>query len=342
MKDILIKQLLKFDGTRRMLFSLLKLRNSRKNDFLLRESFRRKSISIFEYGKLAENIPVGYFLPNGDIQLYGFYHTLLQYVNKKRLPYNIANEHGFIFSSFVHKHFTYYDKILTFSDFREKYLAKIYPSIKILKVGPYIHYAKPLLTEIYHAQLKEELGRILLVFPFHSIDGVLSDFDSEEFLAIIDEKRKGFDTVMVCLYFKDILLGRNKKYIDKGYKVTTAGHINDAFFLNRLKSIIELSDAIISNEVGSYIAYAHYLKKNIQLVRQKTTFCDEEGQENNANKKAMADISEHWDEYELIQDVLFRILNGDAINSDDQEYLNDLFGFKYIKTSDELCRSLNI
>jgi len=342
MKEILMKNLFNYKRTREILYSIIKHKNLKRNNFLLAESSRRKSISIFEFERLAENIPNGYFHPNGDIQLYGFYHALLQYMGKKNLPNNIAQEHGFIFSSFVHKHFTFEDTILTFSDYREKYIIKEYPLKATLKIGPYIHYAKELLSEYEYRDLKEKNGKILLVFPFHSIDGVFSDFDSTEFLEIIEEKRKGFDTVIVCLYFKDIQLGRAKEYVDKGYTVTTAGHVNDAFFLNRLKSIIQLSDYVISNGVGSHIAYSMYLNKSVELFRQKTTFRDEEGQENNANKKAMADISKHWDEYELIQDVLFRILNGEALNNDDQEYLNNLFGVKYIKTSDELCRSLKM
>nr|WP_294925886.1 hypothetical protein [uncultured Flavobacterium sp.] len=342
MKDILMKSLFKYKGTRKILYSIIRRKNLEKNKFLLAESSRRKNISIFEFEKLAENIPNGYFHPNGDIQLYGFYHVLLQYIGKKCLPNNIAQEHGFIFSSFVHKHFTFADKILTFSEYREKYIINEYPSKRALKIGPYIHYAEALLNQRNYNDLKEKKGKILLVFPFHSIDGIFSDFDSGEFIEIIEEKRKGFDNVIICLYFKDIQLGRANVYIDKGYSVATAGHINDAFFLSRLKSIIQLSDYIISNGVGSHIAYAIYLNKYIELFRQKTTFCDEDGVENNVNKKSMVDIKKHWDEYELIQDVLFRILNGNAINSDDQEYLNDLFGFKHIKTSNELCHSLNI
>lgn len=342
MKEILMKNLFNYKETRRILYSIIKYKNSKRNNFLLVESYRRKSISIFEFERLAENIPNGYFHPSGDIQLYGFYHVLLQYIDKKGLPYNIAQEHGFIFSSFVHKHFTFADTILTFSDYREKYISNEYPLKHILKVGPYIHYAKELLAEYEYRDLKEKNGKILLVFPFHSIDGVFSDFDSNEFIEIIEQKRKGFDTVFVCLYFKDIQLGRAKAYADKGYAVITAGHINDAFFLSRLKSIIQLSDYIISNGVGSHIAYGLYLNKKVQLFRQETTFRDEEGQENHLNVRSMTDIGKHWDEYELIQDVIFRILNGDALSNDDQEYLHNLFGFKCIKTGAELCRSLKI
>jgi hypothetical protein len=168
----------------------------------------------------------------------------------------------------------------------------------------------------------------------------LSDFDTKEFLKIIEEKRKGFDSVIVCLYFKDIQLGRANEYIEKGYKVTTAGHINDACFLNRLKTIIELSDYIISNGVGSHIAYGLYLNKRVELFRQKTIFRDEDGQENNENKLAMVEIGKHWDEYDLIQNVLFEILNGDVLTNEDNDYLNNLFGFDYIQTNEELYHSL--
>ena len=340
MKDVLMSKLLNYRGTREVLYSIIKRKNLDKNNFLLKESYRRKDLSLFEFEKLSENIPNGYFHPNGDIQLYGFYHVLLQYIRKKRLPINIAQEHGFIFSSFVHKHFGSADKILTFSNYREKFIRNEYPLKKIIKIGPYIHYANAILNEKNYSDVKQKLGKILLVFPFHSIDGVLSDFDIKEFLKIIEEKRKGFDSVIVCLYFKDIQLGRANEYIEKGYKITTAGHINDACFLNRLKSIIELSDYIISNGVGSHIVYGLYLNKRVELFRQKTIFRDEDGQENNENKLAMVEIGKHWDEYDLIQDVLFAILDGDVLSNENNDYLNDLFGFKYIQTSEELYHSL--
>ncbi|MDX6190119.1 hypothetical protein SGQ83_12230 [Flavobacterium sp. Fl-318] len=340
MKEVLLRNLLKHKFTREFLDSFIKIKNHDKNNFLLQESIRRSAISVFEFDKLALNIPPAYFHANGDIQLYGFYHGLLKYINGKNIGYHVANEHGFIFSSFVHKHFLYQDTIITFSDYREKHISKEYPTKKIIKIGPYIHYVDSLLNNDDFKELKIRLGKTLLVFPFHSIDGVISEFDNEELLSVIEERRKDFDTILVCLYFKDIQIGRAKDYIDKGYKVVTAGHSNDAFFLNRLKSIMELSDSIISNEVGSYIAYAVYLKKTIELIRQKTVLSYEKSNENNANAIALIDIRKHWDEYNLMQDKLFKIFDGHILNNSDYEYVTTLFGLNHIKTASELYELL--
>ena len=44
-----------------------------------------------------------------------------------------------------------------------------------------------------------------------------------------------YDNVIICLYWKDVLSGESKFYLNKGYKVVTAGNINDINFLNYKK-----------------------------------------------------------------------------------------------------------
>ena len=51
--------------------------------------------------------------------------------------------------------------------------------------------------------------------------------------------------------------------------VVTAGYIMDPLFLSRLKSIIQLSDLTMSNNVGTHLGYCIYLNKPHWIVRQK-------------------------------------------------------------------------
>lgn len=233
----------------------------------------KKKIDLFNYNELAKNI-APFFYPN-EIQFYGFNQVISKYIGLSNLKSKITNEHGFIFSSFVSEKYIKGDIVFTFSDYREKYLQKKYSDgLNVIKIGPYIHYADSLLSIEEKDKIKKEMGKTLLVFPFHSIDGVLSSFDTDFFIKNIDKYKieKEFDSVLVCLYWKDIQIGRAEKYIQKGYKVTTAGHINDMFFLNRLRSIIELSDFVISNEIGTYIAYCLCLNKKLNYLVKKVNF----------------------------------------------------------------------
>ena len=76
------------------------------------------------------------------------------------------------------------------------------------------------------------------------------------------KEKLGFDTVIVNMYYLD----ENKNgfgdlYNKAGFKVTTAGHQLDINFLNRLKTIILLSDYTCSNSIGTHTGYCVYLGK---------------------------------------------------------------------------------
>lgn len=116
-------------------------------------------------------------------------------------------------------------------------------------------------------KLKSEFKKTLLVFPSHSTHYVDCDYDLIEFTNWIVSTRdsNGFDTVLVCMYWKDILKGTHLEYIKSGFKVVTAGHIFDINFTARLKSIFILSDAFVSNKIGSYVGYGLSLGKPFKL-----------------------------------------------------------------------------
>lgn len=313
-----------------------KFRYRKTNQFIKQECIRRKSLSLFDYHELSKKLESGYFHPSGDLRLYGVVYILSSYLGKKSISNSLVGEHGFIFSSFVNNFLSYQKKIITFSDYRENHILKHTQKKSVIKIGPYIHYAKSLLKENEYAKIKIYIGKTLVVFPFHSIDGVISVFNTDEFIELINQKSKNYDTVLVCLYWKDIQLNRAQQYLDKGYMVTTAGHSNDLFFLNRLRSIIELSDSIISNELGTYIGYCCYLRKPLQLIRQKTIFDEEKDCKEHLNLIGLNRAKLHWDEYETLQDILFRILGDDTLSEEGYEYISDLFGFNHIKSAEEL------
>lgn len=140
-------------------------------------------------------------------------------------------------------------------------------------VGSYICYAGTLLNEFKFKQLKSELGKVLLVFPSHS-GSLHAQFDTDEFIAFIKTiKEKGqFDTVLVCLFCADIELGRDKIYQEHGFRVTTAGFYLDYYFLERLKTLILLSDYTLSNDLGTHIGYCVQLGKPHQVYQSPIEF----------------------------------------------------------------------
>lgn len=336
-KNKILVFFLQYDFTRRFIYFLLKIKYYQRRKKNIQECDFRKYMDLFEYEKLSKCIE-GSIEPN-EINFYGFDFILSKYINKSRIKSHITNEHGFIFSSFVSDYYTPKNIVLTFSDYREELLKEQYSNkLNIVKIGPYIHYADSILSSEKTENIKNKLGNTLLVFPFHSIDGVLSSFDTDGFIERIEgyKAKNNFDTVLVCLYWKDIQIGRAEEYIRRGYKVTTAGHINDIYFLNRLRAIIELSDFVVSNEVGTYIGYCLCLKKEIRLINQKSGFVVEKGEEEHINSKGFAKIENHLIAYYKLQDKLMKILSSETIGSNDFEFVTDLFGLKYLKSKAEL------
>jgi hypothetical protein len=341
-KNKILDFFFRYDFTRRFVYFLLKIKYYGRRKKIIQECDFLKQIDLFEYEKLSKCIK-GSIEPN-EINFYGFDFVLSKYINTSRIKSHITNEHGFIFSSFVSDYYTPKNIVLTFSDYREELLKARYSNnLKIVKIGPFIHYADSILSSEKTKNIKNKLGKTLLVFPFHSIDGVLSSFDTDSFIERIEEykTKNNFETVMVCLYWKDIQIGRAEEYVQRGYKVTTAGHINDIYFLNRLRTIIELADFVISNEVGTYIGYCLCLKKEIRLINQKSGFVVEQGEENHINSKGFAKIENHLIAYYKLQDKLMEILSSETIELNDFEFVTDLFGLKYLKSKAELEKIIN-
>lgn len=219
-------------------------------------SFKRKGLDLFNISELAK--PIKYyphrFVKEND--LYGHGDVLFNALNIKESEQKFYKiEHGLFLGNLVHadSYNGFISHIVTFSDYRKKILEATEKNV--ICVGPYIQHATELLSFEDKQGLKNSFGSVLLVFPSHSIDSIHVSYDISQFIDYIESIKKGFDTVIVCMYWKDILLGQHREYQKFGYKITTAGHTYDSSFLPRLKSIIELSDATVSNKVGTHVGY---------------------------------------------------------------------------------------
>lgn len=237
------------------------------------EIYNRSKFSIFDYQNIISEIsiyPTDIVLDNN---YYGLSIALQKYLGKIK-PLNAYIEHGLFLGSIVKKDAIDWcvPNIITLSEKRKQYLKKK-TSKNIIKIGPYIHYVNDFLEQDAFGQYKRELGKTLLVFPSHSIKNIETDFNSEDLIIFLKSIQNDFDTVIICLYWRDAL---NKdlvaSYKNCGFKIISAGHINDTNFLSRLKSIIKLADFVVSNNIGTHIGYVHYLKKPQMIFKQKVNY----------------------------------------------------------------------
>lgn len=219
---------------------------------------KRKHYSPFRVEELAQPIRCYPFSVLRENNLYGTGYNLQKAFPNLDFKRDAMVEHGLIFGSLVQRHYynTFAKTVVTFSDYRKQFIKKRL-SKEVETIGPYIRHVSPLMSEELIQIIKNKLGRILLVFPSHSISSTNVLFDQESLISKIQEIKTAqkFDTVVVCLYWNDVLLGKHKIYVEAGFKTVTAGHTNDYYFLNRLRSIIQLADMTMSNSAGSHVGY---------------------------------------------------------------------------------------
>jgi hypothetical protein len=179
-------------------------------------------------------------------------------------------------------------KIYTFGDHQksvlESYYARHNMKRKVIAIGPYIKGAEFFKTKTELNFLKQKYGRILLVFPSHSIENLRKRYNESDLMQEIFRIKDDFDTIFICMYWKDILDEQRikvyEKYVSDKIKIVSAGHRSDPCFLSRLKDLIWLSDVTMSNNIGTHLGYSICMGKPHYLFRQKVIY----DISNNANK----------------------------------------------------------
>jgi len=203
------------------------------------------------------------------------------------------------------------------------------PDRRAHPLGPYIHYAEPLLDPAGLAAEKKRLGRSLLVFPAHSSLYVRFSYDQQDFFRRIEELGREFDSIRVCLYFQDVLDRSVDQYFERGYECVSAGHMFDPLFLPRLRTIIEGSSACLSNSWGTYLGYAVWMGKPFQLVDSRITIThqSEDVRQNETQRQDDPDrarIKSFFAEFTPV-------LSKEQIDS-----LRTRWGFNHVRERDEL------
>lgn len=248
--------------------------------FFLEEDYKnevekRAKLSIFDYQELAVDMDLVTREKCGFNAFYGHDRIIKKLLHKDEydildasIEHAPAPKGNILLKDEVVFGKTHYTTNRNRTNLFQKYL----PDKNVESIGLYMQYTDSLLSDQEQKKMKEELGKTLLVFPYHSTHLVETNFNENAFIDQIEKLKSKFETVLICMYWKDILLKREQPYLEKKYKIVTAGHIYDYHFLARLKSIIQLSDITMSNEVGSHLGYCVYLGKPHYLYLQDVEF----------------------------------------------------------------------
>lgn len=181
-------------------------------------------------------------------------------------PLPAAIEHGFFQDYFAWSsdYQARVPAVFAPAPYRFPVLARSTPKA-LFAIGPMLLYAKPALDEAALAAEKRRLGRTLLVFPAKSTHRLTAEYDLGELFGITTALTETFDTVRICLYWRDIVLGRAKPFLERGFECVTAGHMFDPQFLPRLRSFIDAADVCMGNEYGTSLLYSVLLDKPFYL-----------------------------------------------------------------------------
>lgn len=307
-----------------------------------KEIYRRSALPLQDIEELSQPIDdswlSSYAIDTEEPLYYGAIQALLDYAGLSLFsmpPVKLGIQHGYVFEICNWEKSKLDIRNLVWSKRLVEMYREYTANPDIYAIGAPFFYATSLLNEEQLQSEKKRLGRNLLAFPMHSETHVDTNYNPQKFLDILAEERKHFDTVRVCMYWKDVLRGIHKVFEDAGYECVCNGHLFDPNFLRRQKSLFELADATISNGVGSHIGYSLYMGKPHWLI-------DDEYEYVNSSKIGDAEeLTDVANKENFLRVKRAFLNNADyKITTSQRDIIDEFWGISAMKTPEELKKLL--
>lgn len=110
-----------------------------------------------------------------------------------------------------------------------------------------------------------------LVFPVHSTHHLTARYDEGELIARIAELPEAYQPIRICLYWRDVQLGRHRRWQDAGFTCVSAGHMFDPEFPFRLLRLVSSHRRAAANGVGTAVLCASVLGLPVKMLRQPSS-----------------------------------------------------------------------
>lgn len=298
----------------------------------------RARCDIFDYEAIAKPLPKCYYEILTDNNCFGIGWSIRQYIGSRKSHINALVEHGYFFGKYVQEveKLTFAKSILTFGLVRKKHIEASVTGKNVYPIGPYIHYAPDYYSEERFKEVKNKLGRVLLVFFSHSGTGESVSFDLDNLIDNINSIRREFQTVVISLFWSDINPEIVKRLKKEGYVIFSSGHRYDYYFLSRQKTMIKLADVTMSNSTGTHLAYCSYLNKPHWIIRQeiRSKALNKTGEVNIAIDQMM----KRDDENKKEQEELYQAFSNysDYLTEEQKAVCDKYFGISCIRSKEEL------
>lgn len=229
------------------------------------------------------------------------------------------------------------DRALILSgNYYKMYIHERYPFLPVFTVGPYIHYAASCYDRKKQREIKEQYGKILTIFLPHSIENIGLDYDVKLFIdKVLYSYRTKFDSIWGCVYWTDINSPMCSYLKQQGIHLVTAGCRFDKEFDNRLKTILQLSDATVCGVIGTNIQYALYLDKPTAYIKCELSF-DVPNREKPPTYCYSATYEEELRKFEqLFNEKL-------EITPEQKEFMNEVAGYDCVRNKEYIQNILKI
>lgn len=205
---------------------------------------------------------------------YGYYQALQEYCGYHCSPRGAIMEHGVNFSvslpSKVNLNETY--ALFFQSNYKNAIIHEKHPHKLTFCIGPYIHYATPLYSDIETSRLKKKYGKIALIYLSHSTYNSNVIREDSAYKEYVEKYSDEYDTIMFCIYWRDV---RREIYeVIKAIpnaEIVSAGFLYDPSFIRRTKSLLQMADLVVVDEIGTSVGYALYFDKRVDVIDQKYT-----------------------------------------------------------------------
>jgi len=108
-------------------------------------------------------------------------------------------------------------------------------------------------------------SRGTLAFPSHSTHHVTALEDDKAYADCLVGLPESHQPTKVCMYWRDLELGRGEAFRRRGLEVVCAGHMFDELFLFRLHRLLSQCEFVNTSSLGSHVFYAASIGRRVTL-----------------------------------------------------------------------------
>ncbi|MFZ0406542.1 MAG: hypothetical protein WAM11_00295 [Cyanobium sp.] len=202
-------------------------------------------------------------------------------------------------------------------------------------IGPWIAYAQPLLAAAAMARLRQQLGPTLLVVLAHSWDLVERRMDQRACIEAVARQAAsgGYRSVIWLRHWQDPEL----QDLPPQWIVACNGHRSNPWFLDAMRTLLELSDGLVSNAFGTHLGYGVALGKRLHWLPVAAEQ-DLSRLSQISDAKAAAEAAEWSERQRLSAELAARLALPDPAAADAavRELLDPYWGFDCLRPAAEL------